>query len=363
MAESRTAYSYPLNKTVDINPVIDGTTYGSGKSGFTFDVYVGGSLTDNDVTDYYTTSFPYNKQIKIVANAVSGYTIVNGGTTETVTANKSYSLPVWAQNVTASRITTVQNGSTGFYVYVYANTPTNASISKVQFPTWTENAGQDDIQSNWTSNSAASGTAGSWTVNGQTYNYRYEVRVADHKNEYGLYHVHVYGGSNRGAWSYMTAVDFQFKFNVTFNANGGTTPTASKTVTYAGTYGDLPTPTRTGYVFDGWYTAASGGTKITSSSTVSITSDQTLYAHWTRSYNRYTVSCLVDSNGNLVQGTTNVGNGSTYSYQTTYFDIPVEDTSAYNFCYSKGAPTKAISNHNGYSSGVYYWENNAWVKK
>ena len=124
-----------MNKTVDINPIIDGTTYGSGKSGFTFDVYVGGSLTNNDVTDYYTTSFPYNKQIKIVANAVSGYTIVNGGTTETVTANKSYSLPVWAQNVTASRVTTVQNGSTGFYVYVYANTPTNASISKVQFPT------------------------------------------------------------------------------------------------------------------------------------------------------------------------------------------------------------------------------------
>lgn len=62
-------------------------------------------------------------------------------------------------------------------------------------------------------------------------------------------------------------------YTVTFNANGGTTPTASKTVTYNSTYGTLPTPTRSGYTFDGWYTTTSGGTKITSSTTVQITSN------------------------------------------------------------------------------------------
>lgn len=69
-------------------------------------------------------------------------------------------------------------------------------------------------------------------------------------------------------------------FTITFNANGGTTPTASKSVTYGSTYGTLPTPTRTGYTFNGWYSATSGGTKYTSSSTVSITANQTLYAQW-----------------------------------------------------------------------------------
>lgn len=69
-------------------------------------------------------------------------------------------------------------------------------------------------------------------------------------------------------------------YTVTFNTNGGTTPTASKSVTYASTYGTLPTPTRSGYAFLGWYTAASGGTQVTSSTTVSITANQTLYAHW-----------------------------------------------------------------------------------
>mgnify|MGYP000478346638 CR=1 FL=1 len=54
-----------------------------------------------------------------------------------------------------------------------------------------------------------------------------------------------------------------------------------KYVTKGQAYGDLPTPTRDGYVFDGWYTSASGGTKITATSTVSVSSAQTLYAHWT----------------------------------------------------------------------------------
>ena len=53
-------------------------------------------------------------------------------------------------------------------------------------------------------------------------------------------------------------------------------------VMYKGSsYGTLPTPTRTGYTFDGWYTSATGGTKITSSSVVNVSGDQTLYAHWT----------------------------------------------------------------------------------
>ena len=69
-------------------------------------------------------------------------------------------------------------------------------------------------------------------------------------------------------------------YTITFDANGGSCTTASKNVTYAGTYGNLPTPSRTGYTFNGWYTSASGGTKVTSSSTVTITAKQTLYAQW-----------------------------------------------------------------------------------
>ena len=45
---------------------------------------------------------------------------------------------------------------------------------------------------------------------------------------------------------------WQYNPVVTFNANGGTVETNSKTVTVSSTYGVLPTPTREGYTFIGW---------------------------------------------------------------------------------------------------------------
>lgn len=69
---------------------------------------------------------------------------------------------------------------------------------------------------------------------------------------------------------------------ITFNPNGGSCEPKGKEVTWSdsATYGDLPTPTRPGYTFDGWYTDASGGTKVTSSSALAENANHTIYAHW-----------------------------------------------------------------------------------
>lgn len=52
-----------------------------------------------------------------------------------------------------------------------------------------------------------------------------------------------------------------------------------------GSYGDLPPKKHlipdTGYVFDGWYDAASGGKKISDKQTLVSTADHNIYAHWT----------------------------------------------------------------------------------
>ena len=80
-------------------------------------------------------------------------------------------------------------------------------------------------------------------------------------------------------------------YTVTLNANGGSVSPESTSVTYDATYGDLPTPTRMGYAFDGWYTI--GESKVTAGTKVLITAAQTLYAHWTA--NNFTV--LFDANG------------------------------------------------------------------
>ncbi len=79
------------------------------------------------------------------------------------------------------------------------------------------------------------------------------------------------------------SASFVKTYTVTFNPNGGSVTPTSKTVVSGSTYGDLPTPSKSGYSFDGWYTAVSGGTKIVSTTTVSISADQTLYAHWSSS--------------------------------------------------------------------------------
>ena len=83
---------------------------------------------------------------------------------------------------------------------------------------------------------------------------------------------------------------------VTFNANGGSVSTSSKKVYLNNPYGTLPTPTRIGYKFNGWYTAASGGTKITDTTNVNLTANQTLYAQWTA--NNYTVTFNANGGSN-----------------------------------------------------------------
>ena len=59
---------------------------------------------------------------------------------------------------------------------------------------------------------------------------------------------------------------------------GGTCAETNAYVSADGTAGSLPTPVREGYAFLGWYTAASGGTKITSG--YKFSSDCTIYAQW-----------------------------------------------------------------------------------
>ena len=69
-------------------------------------------------------------------------------------------------------------------------------------------------------------------------------------------------------------------YKVTFNANGGSVGTASKTVVSGDVYGTLPTPTKSNSQFLGWFTDPNSGTQIKSGTTVTIKANQTLYAHW-----------------------------------------------------------------------------------
>lgn len=110
-------------------------------------------------------------------------------------------------------------------------------------------------------------------------------------------------------------------YTVNFDPNGGEVSKASMAVTYGKAYGALPTPTRTGYRFSGWYTAKTGGSKIANSTTVDNSAGSTLYAHWKA--NQYTVT--FDSNGGTV-GT----NSQKVTYGSTY-TLPIPTRMGYTF--------------------------------
>jgi uncharacterized repeat protein (TIGR02543 family) len=110
------------------------------------------------------------------------------------------------------------------------------------------------------------------------------------------------------------------QLTITYDANEGTVSPASKSVAYGSTYGELAVPTRTGYTFDGWYTARTGGTKVSTSSTV--TSSHTIYAHWT--INSYTVT--LDANEGSVSSTF-----VTVTHGSTYGTLPTPTRTGYTF--------------------------------
>jgi len=72
--------------------------------------------------------------------------------------------------------------------------------------------------------------------------------------------------------------------NVTYDACGGSLDISTGKLPFGIACGDLPTPTRDGYVFQGWFTKETDGTEITSDTVLKSLSDLTLYAHWLRSW-------------------------------------------------------------------------------
>jgi len=101
-------------------------------------------------------------------------------------------------------------------------------------------------------------------------------------------------------------------YTVTFNAGtGGTVTPASGTTGADGKLAapsSLPKPTRTGYDFNGWFTAATGGTQVTAGTV--FTANTTVYAQWTVA--KYTVT--YDINGGAIRRNITVALRDSYTY-------------------------------------------------
>ncbi len=150
--------------------------------------YLWSTSTSTPSEASFTTSFTNGGTINSPAGATGIYYLWilgkdTSGNTRITGSNAFYldnTVPVYSSYA----ITNVT--SSGYDVYIYGVSDAHIGINKVQFPTWTDYNGGDDMQPSWETNAAASGTnlgSGTWY---------YRVNVSAHNNESGVYNTHVY---------------------------------------------------------------------------------------------------------------------------------------------------------------------------
>ena len=176
-------------------------------------------------------------------------------------------------------------------------------------------------------------------------------------------------------------------YTVSFNTNGGSSVgsiTSTKSFngwnnsspgTFSGTtytYGEgsgyitanyknnsvkLPKPTKSGYTFDGWYTASSGGTYVgTSGSYYSPTSNIKLYAHWSSNASTsYTLT--VNPNGGIWNGTTSSSSFTASSGSTKIISNPTPP-SGYTVSFNANGGN-SVSSKTASSSFDYWYKSGA----
>ena len=158
----------------------------------------------------------------------------------------------------------------------------NVGVNRVMFPTWTVLNDQDDMIKDWGSDPKTRGTQSgdTWT---------FHVNIADHNNERGAYLTHIYAFDDAGNHSAVGSEIGQIVVpepypTITFDAGGGKVEFTEKQLERNADgmhYGALPEAWMDGYVFDGWYTAAVDGTRVSRTTAYTAKGNTTLYAHWT----------------------------------------------------------------------------------
>jgi len=119
-------------------------------------------------------------------------------------------------------------------------------------------------------------------------------------------------------------------YTLTFDANGGTVNPKSKKVGNKLSYGTLPTPTRSGYTFDGWYTAKTGGKKV-STTTKMVAKSVTVYAQWKKSTSNPSRVLNTEEKALIGSWSSIVGTGSVHDMKSGSYQYPTGMGAAYTF--------------------------------
>ena len=148
-------------------------------------------------------------------------------------------------------------------------------------------------------------------------------------------------------------------YTVTWNANGGSVSPSSNTVS-SGSSVTAPTPTRSGYSFNGWYNASSGGSYIVGAGgSYTVSSNVTLYAQWTANATApstptgFSISASGLATWTAVSGATgyylNIWYASNSSganaYSAGVYTVPGGNTTSYQLPYGTNPSTGVYCNY------------------
>ena len=242
-------------------------TYGVGTNKGTTSVTTDPSVTSGDLV-LAATPITFSKGTTADGytwknwNSKADGTGTNLGTGDTyVSSNRAGDITVYAcYDLITYNITYNLNGGTGA-----TNTTYNVTTATITLPTPSKTGYTFD---GWYFESDFSGTKQTQITKGSTGNKTYFAK-----------------------W---TANQYTIKWD----ANGGTVDPTSSTYIYDGDPVVLPTPKREGYTFNGWFTASSGGERITDVGKENKpTSNVTYYAHWAE--NLFPVTISASANGSV----------------------------------------------------------------
>ena len=143
----------------------------------------------------------------------------------------------------------------------------------------------------------------------------------------------------------ISVLESQSTVTISFNSDGGSS-CGSQQYTVGGTYGTLPSPTKSGYTFAGWYSNSSLTTRVYASTTVSA-SVTTLYAKW-EEVQPQTVTVSFNSNGG------SSCSSREYTIGSTYGTLPTPTKNTYNFegWYSNSSFATRITTSSNVSSDI-----------
>lgn len=254
--------------------------------------------------EFFSTSTPLSDVcLRIGELIASGYYVVarvkNSGHFVAVANSVDGDARIYDSGYVSKKLLSEYDGTIGGLIYFKANTsgkdtilPAFASPSSPTITNLSSAYGTgDNISLTWTAANLATHynvyvdqkqADGSWKTNYKYYFYAKSPFSLDALPA-GQYRVKVQAANaNATPWTYANSdyKTFTVKsgyLTITYNANGGSCSTGSQLVKPWTTY-DLPTPTRSGAAFLGWYT--SDGKMVNSASTVSTSKGHTLTAKW-----------------------------------------------------------------------------------